>query len=165
MLALPDLLISGLDFWLLFHGRHPLLNVRVFAQLHTAVPNACHPRIEVGVHGTVPALEDTLPARLLHLAFQNHVASVGLLGVALDSVVVLLGVVVLEPVDLSLHGPQRGEEERGPLVEVYVRLLGSRGPGAVLVGCVVFAEDVVDAGGRFPGNDVSVGVLYTLLLV
>lgn len=111
LLALANLLIGRLDFRSLSYGRHPLLDIRVLAQLQPAVSDTCHPRVEVGIHGTVTALEDTLPIRLLHLGVQHHVASVCLLGVALNSVVVLLRVVVLEKVQLALHGPQGGDEE------------------------------------------------------
>lgn len=75
-------------------------------------------------------------------------------------------VVVREPVELAHHGTQGSDEEGGPFVVVDEVLWRCGGGGGVEgVGGVVSAEEVVDHGHGFPGDDAGVGVFCEFFVV
>jgi hypothetical protein len=115
-----------------------------------------HPRIEMLILCPIPRLQQALSTTLFQLPLQHIIGPVCLRHVPLQRVLILHFVVVSIPVRLAGHEAETRQEEEGPFVEVdFVLLAGARTEG---VGFVIVAQEVVDHGAGFPGDDADVGV-------
>lgn len=89
-----DLAIRNLDLFSARHASQPLEYIRVLVQRQPGELELAHPRLKVVVHGSHLLRQDARTSGLAQLPFQNLVAAVRLLGVALQGVIVGGGVVV-----------------------------------------------------------------------
>lgn len=171
-----DLLVCRLDLLGLTKVLEPLRDVGVLVQRQTSFLVQANPRLEVTVDGGDTTRDNALAVALLQLSLKHLVASVGLIFVSLERVLVLAGVVVpaqisvicrismlglndlLVPIGLTGHRAQSGQEEVLPFLEIDKILLAAASWAQGLA-CVILSPNVVHDCARLPRHDAGVGIL------
>lgn len=83
-----------LNFFPCIHKAKPLFNQRIVLNRKTSEGIAAYPRLKMVINGSDTTGENTFPASLFQLSFENIKASVGLSCVSFECVVIFLRVKV-----------------------------------------------------------------------